>query len=106
MCDQILACDGRPPLDDRLPWARMWPGDAECHEFGWYCRRVEGAGWVRCEADEPEAVPDIGRLRAEARWDRSKKRFVLPASPGPSPPPEGGEGDGSNGGSAAAPGGG
>jgi hypothetical protein len=92
-CGKLLIsclCSRRPPLDERLPWAGVWPGDAECYEFGWYCRQVEGAGWVRCAADDPEATEDIKRLYAEATWDRARRRFVLPEPPD-SPKPASGE---------------
>jgi hypothetical protein len=83
-------CSRRPPLDDRIPWSGLWPGAAECREFGWYCRRVEGEGWVRCGADEPEAAEDLNRLCMEATWDRAEKRFVLPKPPASPKPASGG----------------
>ncbi len=76
---QLISCDcrRRPPLDDRMPWSGIWPGVAECKEFGWYARFVPGKGWLPCRADEPGAAEDLNRLRAEAIWDRTEKRFVL-----------------------------
>jgi hypothetical protein len=66
---------GFVPDDDRMPWTGLWPGDAECLEFGWFCRRTE-RGWQPCEPDAPGAGPDINRLRTEGVWDRELKRFV------------------------------
>jgi hypothetical protein len=76
---QLIACGCRrkPPLDARMPWTGLWPGVAECREFGWFARPVPGTGWVSCRADEPGAVEDLNRLQAMAKWDRSSKRFVL-----------------------------
>ena len=54
-----------PPQDDRMPWTGLWPGVAECSEFGWY------------EAYSPDE-PALNRLRREARWDREAKQFVRP----------------------------
>ncbi len=66
------------PDDDRMAWTGEWPGVAECREFGWYAKLVEGKGWVRCEADDPDACEDLNRLHDpnEARWDRESKRFI------------------------------
>jgi hypothetical protein len=75
---QLISCICRrkPPLDDRMPWAGLWPGVAECREFGWYARLVPGTGWVSCDPAEPGATEDLNRLHVEATWDRWQKRFV------------------------------
>ncbi len=70
--EETWPADGR-----RLPWTGIWPGVAECFEFGWYAKFVPGRGWVRVEKDDPEAGPDLNRLHSGAQWDRLKKRFVL-----------------------------
>lgn len=84
---QLFSClcpasDNGVPDDDRMAWTGEWPGVAECREFGWYAKRVEGKGWVRCQAGEPDACEDLNRLYdpQEARWDRKKKRFVRRSS--------------------------
>lgn len=82
---QIISCecftDETWPEDAaRIPWTGIWPGEAECIEFGWYSKFVEGRGWVRCEKADPEAGPDLNRLASfggEAAWDRKLRRFVL-----------------------------
>lgn len=63
-------------------WSGIWPGEAECAEFGWWAyfrnpRPGEKYGeWVRCEADHPEAVPDLNRLVIDAWWDETAGRWV------------------------------
>jgi hypothetical protein len=76
---QFISCDcrRRAPMDDRLPWAGLWPGAAECREFGWYAKLVPGQGWVSCAAGEPGATEDLNRLHTQAVWDRPAKRFAL-----------------------------
>jgi hypothetical protein len=83
-CGQQLiscVCRQKPPLDDRMLWNGLWPGVAECREFGWFARLVPGSGWVPCGPADPGASEDLNRLHVEARWDRGQKRFVLPPGP-------------------------
>jgi hypothetical protein len=70
-------CTDRPPLDDRMAWAGLWPGVVECRYLGWFARLVPGRGWVPCQPGEKGATEDLGRLHLEAAWDRTEKRFVL-----------------------------
>lgn len=62
-------------------WTGEWPGYVECREFGWYCRErpVQSTGhgfWMRCNADDEAARPDLNRLVVDAVWDAEKGRFV------------------------------
>ena len=41
---------------------------------------VPGAGWVPCDQSDPDAMPDLNRLHAEAEWDRRGGRFVRRAA--------------------------
>ncbi len=63
----------------RGPWTGQWPGKAECIEFGWFSKWVEGQGWVRCDADDPNSGPNLNRLNScsgEIRWEPSLHRWV------------------------------
>lgn len=80
---QRLSCDGYEEHDcGQDVWTGMWPGEAECAEFGWWAYFAgapagwQGYGWVRCEADHPEAVPDLNRLVIDATWDETAGRWV------------------------------
>jgi hypothetical protein len=74
---QYISCGcGEKSTHRRLAWTGQWPGEAECREFGWYSRWVDGCGWARCTATDPDAGPDLNRLRMGARWDASRGRWV------------------------------
>jgi len=70
--------------EGKIPWTGLWPGDAECIEYGFYSyfgpvpKGEDGAGrWVPCSKDHPGAGPDLNRLMAECVWSRKLKKFVL-----------------------------
>jgi hypothetical protein len=59
---QRLACTGHHDCGRNI-WTGIWPGEAECREFGWL--RASGH-------------PDLNRLHSgEAEWDRKAGRWVL-----------------------------
>lgn len=74
---QYISCDCPDSLTPRLPWTGTWPGAIECREFGWWCKWVDGRGWVTCDADTAGATEDLNRLRLEAVWNKALGRFVL-----------------------------
>lgn len=61
-------------------WTGVWPGEAECREFGWFSVFTD-KGWVQCTADTPGAGPNLNRLygTGEAEWDRETGRWVKAA---------------------------
>lgn len=60
-------------------WTGRWPGDDDAIALGWYSVfRPGDGGWVRCDKDTPDAVPDLNRLATEARWDRESASWKLP----------------------------
>jgi hypothetical protein len=61
-------------MDDRLPWAGFCFWLDACLELGFFEKPVPG-GWTPCAADDPESVPDFGRLLRQCVWNRSEKRF-------------------------------
>jgi hypothetical protein len=73
---QRLSCGHDVPVDDRLVWEGLWPGEKECIEYGWFARLESDRVLVSCGPDNPEAMPDLNRLLRECRWSRSKKRWV------------------------------
>jgi len=88
-CDieQCPVCGGQKASCDcdrkgeSLPWTGIWPGVAECREWGWFAKLVEGQGWISCSAKDKDAFPDINRLHSDAIWDRSLGRFVRKDEP-------------------------
>lgn len=84
---QLLSCgcyDEMPPKKNRSPWTGVWPGHEECIEYGFFCKRGPPKhpqallGWYICNADDPEATPDLNRLVMECIWDKKKRKWVLP----------------------------
>lgn len=71
---QRLQCDHD---DCNTVWTGLWPGDAECIEYGWWTRWT-GHGWEECGPDDEGAQSDLNRLTnpAVTRWDRERQRFV------------------------------
>ena len=70
-------CETDVTLHPRLAWTGLWPGEAECREFGWFAQFVEGKGWVPCDPDTPGAQPNLTRLYSTATWDPEKARWVV-----------------------------
>ena len=65
-----------------VPWTGTWPGAAECMEFGWFCKWVDGpagrwplGSWSKCAATDPDATPDLNRLATDGRWDPKARRY-------------------------------
>jgi hypothetical protein len=80
--DTVCGCPADRLHDDcgAEVWTGLWPGVAECREFGWYAYfgpEHGETGWVRCSPDDPRGREDLNRLNEpEARWDRERKRWV------------------------------
>jgi hypothetical protein len=68
----------------RIPWTGVWPGIAECREYGLWCYQDPTHygnpnmhyGHIPCDADHPNASEDLNRLYSECVWDRNQKKFV------------------------------
>ncbi|MER5608318.1 hypothetical protein AB0F93_03680 [Micromonospora tulbaghiae] len=61
-------------------WTGQHYGIAECQEYGWYVRRAtssdpDGAAWVPCEPNHPNAVPDLDRLARHGVWHPADRRW-------------------------------
>lgn len=81
-----------PDLPPMQTWTGLWPGVAECREWGWYARWTvvteyspdglpDSGEMVPCPPDHPHAMPDLNRLvlaadRGEITWDRQRERYV------------------------------
>lgn len=76
--DQSVYCDPDDdpiPLDDRLRWTGLWPGESEAIKYRWYCR-LTPQGWRSCRPDALGAILDLNRVGREMACDREEKCFV------------------------------
>ncbi len=67
--------------EKRSVWTGLWPGVAECREFGWYSYFTQESGWVQTTKDDPRASENLNRLYEDAQWDKEQQRFVLKPEP-------------------------
>ncbi len=75
---QQISCDCDHEDDfihDRLPWTGEWPGKAECREYDLWSKWVDGGGWVKCTATDPDAGEDLNALYYY-RWDAMLRKRV------------------------------
>lgn len=62
-------------LGGRLKWSGEYPNADRCREFGFWCKWVDGKGWVECEASDPGAKEDLNKLMIRCLWNRQAGRF-------------------------------
>jgi hypothetical protein len=82
----IHTCGQAPHDCGSEVWDGVWPGYAECVEYGWYGHfelldhpqfgLIESGSWSQCGPEHPLAHPDLNRLHAECDWDRESARWV------------------------------
>jgi hypothetical protein len=73
---QALSCGCDWSKEDekrRIKWTGLWPGEAECEEYGLWC---VGPPWTPVPAGTPNAIHDLNRLYMSYKWDRQKQKFV------------------------------
>ncbi|MGG2460504.1 M48 family metallopeptidase [Streptomyces sp. RGM 3693] len=72
-----------PNINCSTIWTGQFPGEAECTEYGFYCRPAPD-GYEPCNADDPNATYDFNRLYRQCRWDPTAQRmFLQPDLPNP-----------------------
>ena len=82
---QKVSCDCERKKSDRLPWTGLWPGTQECIEFGFFCKQGPGKkgallSWSPCSPEDPDAQPDLNRLRQATVWSKKLKKYILKPS--------------------------
>lgn len=70
----IHTCGQSPHDCGSQIWDGVWPGYAECVEYGWYS--YFAPPWRQCGPEHPQAGPDLNRLRFDCDWDRERRRWV------------------------------
>jgi hypothetical protein len=79
--EQRLSCSDDHDCGSDV-WTGLWPGEAECVEFGWWSKWIDGPDgrghWEQTTADDPDREPDLNGLHTgETVWDRKAGRWVL-----------------------------
>ena len=75
-----------PPDGDHDCGLDVWTGHPngtiEAVAQGWFVRPgsagPDGARWVPCGADDPDAVPDLDAVLRAGRWNPTRRIFELP----------------------------
>lgn len=52
-----------------------FPGTSEATARGWFSRFDENEGWVECQQDHPDAMPDLNRVMSELVWSSDSESF-------------------------------
>ena len=73
--EQLSFCTGNGAHDSTV-WTGAMPGQMEAIERMWFVKRVDGGPWVECSFDDPDARPDINRVRAELSWNPETECFI------------------------------
>lgn len=91
---QMIGCHCDEPREtfdegERLIWTGVWPGTEECIEYGFFNKWVvtgqreykdqllEEGDWEPCEAEDPDATLDLGRLLTSTTWDKDSRKYML-----------------------------
>lgn len=75
-CDCYMVFDSEAHCKDKpIPFSGDQPGTKELIAFGWYSRFTP-SGWVKCDKDHKDAIPDYNRLYVEAKWSKKKRKWV------------------------------
>lgn len=77
--EQLDAWGEKLRLQGLLPWTGEWHGEAECREYGFFCRSTAG-GYVQTDGKDPKDMCDQNRLVLECDWDRGQRKFVRKVS--------------------------
>jgi hypothetical protein len=76
---QDISCDcDEPSKKPKMQvWTGIWPGVLECFEYGWFSKFKPGqGGWIECDINDPDGVPDLNKINVYAKWDADKQRYV------------------------------
>lgn len=62
--------------DCNTVWWGIWPGQAECNEYGLWTRWTSN-GWVPCSKDDPDATEDLNTLVIRGKWSIALQKMVV-----------------------------
>lgn len=72
--DQFFSCPNDGAHTPSL-FRGDYPGATEAIERGWFSRFDQNEGWVACQSDHPDAMPDLNRVMTKLIWDSDLEKF-------------------------------
>ncbi len=55
-------------------WTGYWPGEKEATDLGWFV--YWGPPWIECDAEHPDAGPDLNKVLVLLDWDPKTQTYV------------------------------
>jgi hypothetical protein len=72
---QRLQCNCKGHDKKFARWTGIWPGEAEAAFLGLWCKMSKNKGWIECNKNDSEALPNLNKFHEEGY---AKYFFIKP----------------------------